>query len=471
MKRIMVYCVFAVCFFPAVSFAQPIKSTIEDQTSVEVTVYNSNLGLIKDTRTVDLPEDAGELRFMDVAAGIKPVTVAVTSLTAPEKFMILEQNYEYDLMNAQKLMDKYVGRTVKIIDENEFQGTRKEVEAELLSNNKGPIYRIGNEIYLGHEGRVVLPELPDNLIAKPTLTWLYQNTGDQQQQLEVSYLTNNINWEADYVMTVNSDDTAAGLTGWVTIDNKSGTEYRDAQLKLVAGDVNRVQERSYRNKGMERAVMMASDAAGFAEEAFFEYHIYDLQRPATIKNKQTKQISLLEAEGISIDKEFLLYGRQNFFRSRYNDIPKGKPGVYLKFMNTDRNNLGMPLPAGVVRLYKADSKGKLQFIGEDRIDHTPEDEEIVLKIGEAFDVVAERRQTDFQHIGKYAVETAWEVELRNHKEDDITVSVIEPVWGEWRVIDASHDHEKLDAHRIKFNIPVSQDESATLTYRVRVTFR
>lgn len=473
MKRLLMLTAVAVVALPAVCRAEVFQSTLDDQTAVDVTVYNSNIGLIKDTRSITLPKGVNELRFMDVAATIKPVTVAVKSLAAPDQFMVLEQNYEYDLMNSQKLLDKYVGKTVKIIEKNLYQGTEKQVEAELLSNNNGQIYKIGGEIHLGYSGNIVLPEIPENLIAKPTLTWMLNNESAKAQEIEVSYLANSINWMADYVMTVGQDDTSAGLNGWVTIDNRSGAQYNNAALKLVAGDVNRVREERL-GRGMTKAMQFESKSdsfGGFQEEAFFEYHIYDLQRPTTIKNNQTKQISLLSAEGISINKEFIVYGQRNYYQNRYNEIPKTKVGVYLKFKNEDKNKLGMPLPAGTIRLYKADSKNKIQFIGEDRIDHTPKDEEIKLKIGDAFDIVAERKQMNFQHLGSHVNETEWEVVLRNHKQEDVTVTVIEPVFGEWQVRQSSHKHEKLDAHNIKFSIPVPQDGSVKLKYRVRVSYR
>lgn len=471
-KRLIFFTAVAVMSIPSVSMAQSAKSTLDDQTTVEVTVYNSNLGLIKDTRNINLPKGIGELQFMDVAATIRPVTVSVKSLNAPNQFMVLEQNYEYDLMNSQKLLDKYVGKQVKIIDENMYQGTQKEISAELLSNNNGQIYKIGGEIYLGYNGKIVLPEIPENLIANPTLTWMYKNELADAQQLEVSYLADQINWVADYVMMINNDDTSAGLSGWVTLDNKSGTEYRNAKLKLVAGDINRVQDQNlYLAKANMVMESMADRSGGFQEETFFEYHMYDLQRPTTIKNNQTKQINLLSADGIRVEKEFMVSGQQHYYQSRYPSIPESKVSVYLKFKNETANQLGMPLPAGVIRLYKADSQGKLQLVGEDQIKHTPKNEEITLKIGDAFDVIAERKQMDFQNIGTRAMESEWEVTLRNHKDEDIIVTVIEPVWGEWSVINSSHTYEKMDAQNIKFRVPVSKNDEAKLKYRVRVSFR
>ena len=444
------------------------KSTIDDQVAVEVTVYNSNFGLIKDTRKVSLSLGKGELRFMDVASHIMPVTVHAKSLNYPEGFSILEQNYEYDLMNANKLLDKYVGKKIKLIVWNEFQDRKEVVEATLLSNNQNQIYKINDEIFLGHPGIKVLPEIPENLIAKPTLTWLYDNKNKADHDLEVSYLTNNISWKADYVVVLNVDDTSADVSGWVTLDNKSGATYKNASLKLIAGDVHRAEEefedRVYMMKQMERAA-----APQFEEKGFFEYHIYDLQRKTTIKDKQTKQVSLLEATGAKIQKELLVYGIRSYFTRLYRgQTPKQTVNVYVKFENTKENSLGMPLPAGIMRLYKQDDEGSLQFIGEDRIDHTPKDEEVSLKIGEAFDVVAERIQTDFKKITTRLHESEWEVTLRNHKEEDVKVGIVDPLYGNWTVISNSHPYEKVDAFTIRFNIDVPKDKEVKVKYRIRV---
>ncbi|MBI3616853.1 MAG: DUF4139 domain-containing protein, partial [Candidatus Omnitrophica bacterium] len=283
--------------------AQTTRSTEQDQTNVEVTVYNNNLGLVKDTRSLALPAGEGELRFMDVASGIIPVTVHAKSLNAPDKFQVLEQNYEYDLMDYNKLMDKFVDKKVKLVDWNQYQDRKETVEGTLISNNNGnPVFKINDEIYLGHPGYKVLPEIPENLIARPTLMWRYANSASDAHKLEVSYLTDNIGWKADYVFVLNKNDTGGDLSGWVTVDNKSGATYKDARLKLVAGEVQRAQAAMPAAGRMMMAKGMEMDSQ-FAEQAFFEYHIYDLQRRTTIKDKQTKQISLLEASGIKAEKE------------------------------------------------------------------------------------------------------------------------------------------------------------------------
>jgi hypothetical protein len=460
---------FALSTIVTMAIAQTVsKSTIDDQVGVEVTVYNKNLGLIKDTRQVDLPVGKGEIRFMDVASHIMPVTVHVKSLNYPGDFFVLEQNYEYDLINANKLLDKYVGKKIKIIDWNEFQDRKDVVEAILLSNNQGQIYKINDEIYLGHPGYKVLPEIPENLIAKPTLTWLYENKSQEAHKLEVSYLTSNISWQADYVMVLNKDDTSADLSGWVTLDNKSGTTYKDARLKLVAGKIHRVEE-AVEEERYEMRISKMAEVPQFEEKAFFEYHIYDLQRKTTIKDRQTKQLSLLEATSVETEKELLVYGLKSYFTRLYREkLPKQPVNVYIKFNNSKENNVGIPLPAGIIRLYKKDADGSLQFVGEDRIEHTPKDEQIKLKIGEAFDVAVERRQIDYKQITTRLHESEWEIRLRNHKDKDITVGIVEPLLGNWQIINNSHPYKKIDAFTIRFDIEVPKDAEVKVTYRVRI---
>lgn len=477
--KLTAFCFFMLLLVPTLILAAnqdsnnpTLTSTADDQTNIEVTVYNSNLGLVKDTRNIKLNTGIGELRFMDVAASIKPVTVKAVSVNMPGAFTVLEQNYEYDLMNANKLLDKYVGKKIKLIDRNIYKNKEKEIEATLLSNNQGQVYKIGDEIYLGHPGYKVLPELPEDLIAKPTLMWLYDNSANDPHDLEVSYLTNNINWKADYVLTLGKDDKKADLSGWVTVDNRSGTTYRDATLKLVAGEVNRAEPEGrvmYKRK-MDFAMAESMRAPQFTENSFFEYHIYDLERKTTIKDKQTKQINLLEATDIDIEKELLVYGMQSYFTRRYRQQnPKQPVNVYVKLKNSKKNNLGMPLPKGIMRLYKEDHKGSLQFIGEDRIEHTPKDEEVRLKIGEAFDVVAERIQTDYKVISSRVHESEWEITLKNHKKEDITVGIIEPLYSDWRVINKTHPYKKIDAFTLRFDVPVKKDEEVKVKYRIRVT--
>ena len=360
---------------------------------------------------------------------------------------------------------------MKLYTKNPYTEREEIVVATLLSNNGGPIFRIGNEITFGHPGRIMFPGVPENLIAKPTLVWLIENR-QSPQKVEASYLTNNINWRADYVITLNDKDTKADLSGWVTIDNKSGATYKDAKIKLVAGEVNRVRdENEYKDKMMRTAEMAAKPAPQFKEEEFFEYHIYTLQRPSTIKENQTKQISLVTADSIPVRKELLYRGASYYYYNRYGEaITNQKVGVFIEIENKKDHNLGIPLPKGTVRVYKQDSEGSLQFVGEDSIDHTPKDEKVRIKLGDAFDVVGSRKQTDWKKIASDTYEAAFEISLHNHKKEDVVVKVIEPIPGDWTILSSSHEYKKSEAFTAEFHIPVPKDKETKLIYRVRTRF-
>jgi hypothetical protein len=448
--------------------AAPVSVTRDDQREVMVTIYNGNLGLVKDLREARLPAGQSEVQFMDVAALIDPTTVHLKSLTDAAGLKILEQNYEYDLLTSQKLMEKYVGRKVRL-----YQSDGAYHEATLLSTN-GPVFEINGQIHMGHYGRLVLPSLPDNLVAKPTLVWLLRNQTAQPQRVEASYLTSGITWKADYVMVVNAADTLSDLTGWVTIDNKSGASYGNAALKLVAGDVNRAQDARRDQRVMELAAKAVSTLAAsrdFVSEGFFEYHLYTLDGRTTIKDNQTKQLSLMASSEVPITKELVYYGAADYYLSPYGvPMSNQKVAVYLQVKNSKENRLGLPLPKGKIRVYKADASGSQQFIGEDWIDHTPKDENVKIKLGNAFDLVGERTQKDFKKIASNLYEVEWEIALRNHKTEAQTVTVIEPVPGDWQVLSSSHTYEKIQAHTLKYQIPVPKDGATKLTYRVRFRF-
>jgi len=448
--------------------------TQEQQKGVSLTVYNQNLGLVKDQREIQLGAGVHEVRFMDVASQINPTTVHLKSLSGAQALKILEQNYEYDLMNPQKLLEKYVGKKIRILDKNYYTGEERMVEATLLSTNGGPVFQIDGSIHLGHPGRVILPEMPENLIAKPTLVWLLQSQASRSQTVEASYLTGGISWKADYVFVLNPKDDRGDLSGWVTIDNKSGASYKDAALKLVAGDIHQAQGRKELYGAMDRAAKAPASEVRvreFSEEGFFEYHLYTLQGKSTIKDNQTKQLSLLSATDIPVAKQLIYYGAQQYYRNQFGEpISNQKVGVYLEVANKKENRLGLPLPKGVLRVYKADEGGSLQFVGEDWIDHTPKDEKVKIKMGEAFDVVGERIQKDWRKIAWNIYEVEWEIKLRNHKKEDAQVKIVEPVPGDWEMLRSSHSYEKSEAHTLQFVVDVPKDQEAKINYRVRMKF-
>ncbi len=450
-------------------------STLDDQVEVAVTVYNSDIALVRDVRNVQLPSGSFDLRFMDIAATVNPATVHFRSLTEPGRLEVLEQNYEYDLLDPDKLLHKYVGRDVTLVQTRTENGTTREeeVKARLLSFNNGPVWQIGKEIVTGFRAdHIRFPNVPDSLYTRPTLIWTLQNAGAVRHRVEASYLAKSLNWNADYVLTVGRDDKTADLDGWVTLVNGSGTTFRHAKLQLVAGDLNRVRE--VMNKAM-RADMVAGRAAAesrMAQESFSDYHLYTLGRQTTINDKETKQVSMLAGTDVPVLKRYVVEGQAFYYR---NVAHPGSPlkddvQVYYQFKNEQKAGLGLPMPAGVVRVYQADSKGGVQFVGEDRIDHTPKDETLKLKIGNAFDVICERNQIDFRKIGDRVYEVEYEIVLRNHKAIPITVEVNEPIGGTWDMIRSSHAWTKTAAWASQFTVPVPADGEANLKYRVRVTY-
>ncbi len=445
------------------------ESTQTDRTDVAVTAYNNGLALVRDLRRLTLPDGESVLKFSDVAEHIRPETVSLRSLGSGRALRVVEQNYEYDLVSPQKLMEKYVGRNVRLVNFHKDLGFQS-IEAELVSMNQGPIYRVNGEIFLGHPGNVVLPEIPENLTARPSLIWTIDSERGSQD-VEASYLTNGISWRADYVITLARDDKKLDLDGWVTLDNQSGATYSDAKVKLVAGDVNRVHDELRGRGEMDRLKSVGYMADGMPEEeAFAEFHLYSLPRRTTIKQNQSKQVALLARDGISTAKKYEYRGQVYYFSQRVQPMLDEHVSVFLEFRNEKENQLGIPLPAGVMRIYQEDSEGMLQFAGEDRIQHTPKDETVRLQMGQAFDVIGERVQTDYEVIASDVHESEYRVTLRNHKEQDIVIDVVEPMPGDWRILSSSMTFEKRDAQTAVFSVPVKADGEVSLTYRVRVRY-
>jgi hypothetical protein len=458
---------------PARPAAPQSSSSQSDQTDLSITVYNSDLSLVRDVREFDVPRGTFQLKFMDIAASVNPATVHIRSLNDPAALSVLEQNYEYDLLEPAKLLAKYVGHEVTLLRPRETNGTTdwEEVKATLIADNNGPIWKIGNDIVTGfNPASIRFPELPQNLYDRPTLLWTLDNRGAQKQKVEVSYLAGRLSWKADYVLTINREETKADLDGWVTLVNNSGTGFENARLQLVAGDLNRVapamQARAF-TAGVAGAVPAPPP---FQEEAFNEYHLYTLDRRTSVMNDETKQVSLLGASNIPLQKIYEVDGRDYYYRSsmRAGAPVKDPVQVYYKFKNEEKSSLGMPLPSGTMRIYQADSHGSTLFAGEDRIDHTPKDEEISLHAGNAFDVVAERKQTDYQKLGSNSFEEEYEITLRNHKAVPITVEVNEPIGGDWEIVSSTYKWTKTAAFAAQFAVPVDKDGTAVLRYRVRV---
>jgi len=449
------------------------STSLNDQTDLNVTVYNSNIALIRDVRQLSLPAGVFRLKFMDIAATVNPATVHFRSLTDPDKLGVIEQNYEYDLLEPAKLLHKYVGKEVTLVRAYQENGTtkREEIKAILLSDNNGTVWKIGNDIVTGMFAESYrFPEVPANLYERPTLLMSLENSGARKQQIEASYLASNLSWNSDYVLTVARDEKNADLDGWVTVVNNSGTAFHNARLQLVAGELNRIQNNLRRDANMAYEIATKAAAAPqFQQENFSEYHLYSLGRKTSVEDKETKQISLLQGSGVPVEKIFVVNGQNYYYHNAQNPgSPLKDPVmVYYKFKNEEKAGLGIPLPAGNVRVYQKDSKGGILFAGEDRIDHTPKDETVNIHIGDAFDVVAEHKQTDYKNISSHVWEMEFEVTIRNHKDGPITVEVNEPIGGDWEMLSSTYKYTKTAAFAAQFNAPVAKDGKAVLKYRIR----
>ncbi|MEW6556158.1 MAG: DUF4139 domain-containing protein [Elusimicrobiota bacterium] len=444
---------------------------------IDLTVYNQNLGLVKDRRTIKIDKGVQKIEFTDVAVQIDPTSVHFKSISFPNKCSVLEQNFEYDLISRDKLLQKYIGKEIELERRFGKDGEKKEViRGTLLSITGGLTIKSGDKILVNPSGEVLLSKLPEGLILKPTLSWLLENEIPGEHKIEVDYLTNGINWSADYVIVSDKDDKNLDLTGWVTINNKSGATYKDAKLKLIAGDIHRAAPPEV---AMEERVMYdkrAKAAPQFEEKAFFEYHLYTLQRRTNVRDNETKQIEFASAANVPVKKLYIyegalqkFWGYQEWSRAdrNYGTQCNKKVYVMLEFKNSKENNLGIPLPKGKMRVYKEDSDKSLEFIGEDFIEHTPKDEQIRIYLGDAFDIVGERVQTDFKCGDDFCDET-FKITLRNHKEEQVEVRVVEKLyrWSNWKITQKSQDYEKKDSRTIEYKLKIAKDGENTITYTV-----
>ena len=452
-------------------------STLQDQQSVAVTIYNDNLALVKDQRRLALERGSSTLAFRDVSAEIRPETALMRSLTSPGKLSVVEQNFDFDLLTPEKLLEKYVGRDVSVIRTNPATGAESTAQAKVLAASNGVVLRIGDRIETGIPGRIVYPDVPANLRDRPTLVMSLDNQGAAQQEVELSYLTAGLAWKADYVAELNASDDRLDLSGWVTLTNTSGAAYRNARLQLVAGDVNRVQQAMpMALMSMRKEAVMEEAKPDMAEESLLEYHLYTLQHPTTIAENQTKQVALLSAAGVPVRKELVLQGSDYYYHSSHGDLgQKMKVDLFVEFDNKENAHLGMPLPKGVIRVYKKDGSGNAQFVGEDRIDHTPMNEKVRLKLGEAFDVTADKKQTEFKKLAgnsryNYVFESAYEILLKNAKKEAVSVTVKEPMPGDWQILDESHRHSKGASNTAVWEVQVPAEGQARLAYRTLVRY-
>lgn len=435
----------------------------QDRQLVEVTVYNSDLALVREIRRIELPKGEFQLEFQDVPSRINPVTLLVDS-SGKRGLDLYEQNYEFDLMSQQKILLKYLGRELSWIQED---GSR--IRGTLLGISNGPVFEVDEEIVFEVPGRLALPALPENLRARPTLVWRASAGKSGPEEVETTYLTGGFSWHTDYVLQLDEAGKTAGLQAWVTVQNMTGASFSDAGLMLVAGDLNRVAPPPEKMMAMVEFNTRAA-AADFQEESLYDYHMYSLQRKTTLLDQQIKQISLFEADGVALEKHYRLRAASHYFRGGTFAGGKEKVEVSYRFKNNKDSGLGMPLPAGVFRVYGLAESGSRQLLGEDRIDHTPVKEEIELTVGKAFDIVAERVRKDSRRLADNLIRNVFEITIRNHKKEAVVVEVNEPVGGFWEVATANLEHRKVSATELAFDVPVPAEGEFVLKYTVDVQY-
>jgi hypothetical protein len=421
---------------------------------VQITIYNDNLALVKETRPLKFKKGIFELPFTGVAAAIDPTSVALTVKENADLVTLLEQDFRYDLVSSEKILSRYLDRTIRVISKNE-----KLHEGALLAAdpNALTLRRADGGITIINRAEVAelsFPDLPEGLMTRPTLIWLLDSQVDGVLPTEVRYLTGRVSWHAEYIATVNDAGDQLELAGWVSIDNKSGVQYSDAAIKLVAGDVHRVQDKLRTHPMM---AMESRSGGAFEEREFFEYHLYSLGRSATLHDNEIKQLSLFEPATVKAQTVYTFDGARQGSKVR----------VSLEFENSTEAGLGMPLPAGKVRAMKADVDGSLEFIGEDAIDHTPKNEHVRVYMGNAFDIVGERRVIDRRQISNRVTAEDIEIVLRNHKSEPVTIVVVEHFWGDWSITSASSEVSKKDARTGEWRLTVPAGGSSTLSFTVR----
>lgn len=442
-----------------------VVSNAADRDAVAITVYNDDLALVKERRKLRLPAGLARLSLREVSAQMRPETV----LLQGGPMTTLEQNFDFDLLTPAKMLEKYVGRDVTVIRSHPTTGEEKREQASVLSAREGIVLRFADRIETGTPGgRIAFESVPPNLRDRPTLSILLDSPGGARN-LELSYLTGGLSWQANYVANLSADGKMMDLSGWVTLTNRSGTGYDDAKLQLVAGKVNRVRPAEVAfNRLAKAAGAPAPRSAEATQEALMDYHLYSFERPTSIADNQTKQLALLSAQAVPVRREYLLMGADWYYRGRNDEIgQKLKPAVYVQFDNKG-GQMGKPLPSGVVRVYAKDSKGAAQFVGEDRIEHTAKNETIKVKLGEAFDITAARKQLTYQKLGDASAETSYRIDLRNAKEEAVIVRVQEPLPGDWQISQETQRHTKESSRIASWDVDVPAGGAATLEYTVRV---
>lgn len=442
---------------------------------VAITITNQDLALVRDSRTVHMNAGTVDLAWRDVSAQLRPDTVLLRSKEGRGNVRVMEQNFRQSLLTPQSMLERHVGKSVIVIRTNPATGTETRERAEVLSARDGVVLKFADRIEIGISGRLAFDAVPAGLEDRPALVFTLDNRGPSRQQMELDYLSGGMNWKADYIARLNPAGNRADLSGLFTIANNTGTTFRNAKLQLIAGELSRVQ------KGMPMAAMARADVTyapapeSVSREAFSDYHLYAVSQPITLDGNQIKQIPFMSSESVPVRREWLLRGGDYVYRSAQAELQNPKIGLFIEFDNAKGGRLGMPLPGGTVRIYGQDAAGNMQFVGEDSIGHTPVGEKVRLKLGNAFDVTAQRRQTDFIRIAgegklEHAFESGHEIVLKNAKKEAVTVKVQEVLPGDWQMLAESHPHEKASSNEVAWRVSVPAEGQTRLAWRVRAQY-
>lgn len=450
-----------------------------DQTSLSISLYQSNLALIKDTRSLTLDNDRTQVVWRDIATEIKPETAWLKRLQYPEHFQVLSMHFDLKRLTPQSLLESHLGETITVIRTHPVTGEETREPATLLSTNGGVVLGFDDRIETNISGRIAYPAIPPGLHDKPAMHILLNTTpgNPSRHDLELTYLTHGLSWQADYILELDPDERHANLTGFAALTNQSGIDFHHARTQLIAGDINQaspVRAPAVRRLNKEVETLSAATFADMATEPHFELHRYILPERITLRDNQTLQVSFLSARGVPIKKQFIVEGQSHYYSSYYQpSTQKQAADTYVNFNNTG-TGLGIPLPGGTARAYQADLQGDVHFVGEDRMNHMANKATVQLKLGQAFDVSIEKKQTDFKRIPSpdqtiRQFETAHQIILSNAKKETVTVIVREPVPGDWQMLSASLPHQKVASHLAEWQIEIPAESQTILTYRVRTT--
>jgi hypothetical protein len=465
MRTIIVF-VISLLFSTMAFSSDMIRSTPDDRKSVTITIYNNNIALVSETRDVELPMGDISLIYSGVPSLIIPDSIQLETVSRPDGISVLEQRYEYDLQNRMKLRKKYIGEKVKLHYKHPSGNEEEVKDATIIAVDERTVLKVADEIIFDIPGYLSFPPLPGGLYDTPTVVWELRNEFADIHTLNVTCLTRGMSWEADYTLMLSPDENKVDLKGWATIYNGSRMDFRDARLKLAAGEINLEPE----SKGPQPRYARAPESGeSFREKRFFEYHLYELKGKTDLEDDLRKQISFKDTSSVPVVKKYFIKGSEEYYYSQYRQgVTRDTAGIMLEFSNDRSAGLGTALPAGVVRVYKRDSSGDVQFVGEDSIGHTAESEVIRIRTGKAFDIVSERRQTDWIRISEGVFEAILEIKVRNLRDENVSVTVIEPVPGDWMVLRTSHEFRKTSANILEFDLDIPSKKETVLEYRIRV---